>query len=383
MQFIAKTFKGLEEILAAELSAIGAENIETVSRGCTFEGDKRVLYRANLELRTASRILVPIWASEVQHEKHIYEDVQEIDWSQYFGVDDTFAIDATVHSEHFTHSHYISLLTKDAIVDQFREKFGERPSIDTQNPTIRIHVYISDERFELSLDSSGDSLHKRGYDKRILTAPINDVLAAGLVKLSDWKMDCDFVDPMCGSGTLLIEAAMMAYHIPPLWKREQFGFKNWRNFDEALWEDVRKQAGEKMVFDFPHEIRGYDIDFDAVHTSQQNAVAVGLKGCIKVERKSMERQEDLPRKSHILCNPPYDERLEIEDTIRFYALIGDVMKQHFKGSEAWIVTGNLAAAKHIGLRPSRKFSLNNGGLDCKFLKFELYEGSKKQKQEDK
>lgn len=379
MQFIAKTFKGLEEILAAELLAIGAENIEIVSRGCTFEGDKRTLYRANLEVRTASRILVPIWASQVQREAHVYEDVQEINWSQYFGVEDTFAIDATVHSDYFTHSHYISLLTKDAIVDQFREKFGERPSIDTKNPTVRIHVYISDDRFELSLDSSGDSLHKRGYDKRILAAPINDVLAAGLVKLSDWKMDCDFVDPMCGSGTLLIEAAMMAYQIPPLWKREHFGFQNWRNYDETLWHDVRKNAGEKMIFNFPHEIRGFDIDYDAVHTSQQNIVAAGLKGCIKVERKSLERQEDLPRKSHIIYNPPYDERLEIEDTMRFYALIGDVMKQHFKGSEAWIVTGNLAAAKHIGLRPSRKFSLNNGGLDCKFLKFELYEGTKKQK----
>jgi putative N6-adenine-specific DNA methylase len=380
MKFIAKTFKGLEDILAAELATIGAENIETVSRGCVFEGDKRTLYRANLELRTASRILVPIWASNVQREAHIYEDVQEINWSQYFGVEDTFAIDATVHSDYFTHSHYVALLTKDAIVDQFREKFGERPSIDTQHPTVRIHVYISDERFELSLDSSGDSLHKRGYDKRILAAPINDVLAAGLIKLSDWKMDCDFIDPMCGSGTLLIEAAMMAYKIPPLWKREHFGFQNWRNFDASLWEDVRKKASESMIFEFPHDIIGYDIDYDAVHTTLQNLKAAGLKGCVKVERKSMERQENVVRKSHILCNPPYDERLAIEDTIRFYALIGDVMKQHFKGSEAWIVTGNLAAAKHIGLRPSRKFSLNNGGLDCKFLKFELYEGSKKQKQ---
>jgi putative N6-adenine-specific DNA methylase len=384
MRIIAKTLKGLEEILAEELREIGAENIEVLSRSCAFEGDLRVLYRANLELRCALRILVPIFASEVRNEKHIYEDVQSINWEKYLDVDSTFAIDATVHSEYFTHSHYISLLTKDAIVDQFRDKFDKRPSIDTERPELRIHVYISDDNFEISLDSSGESLHKRGYDREILLAPINDVLAAGLVKLSGWKMDCDLMDPMCGSGTLLLEAAMMAYQIPALWKREYFGFKTWANFDETLWEDIRNEAYKKMQTSFPYEIRGYDIAYDAIHTAEMNIKAAGLKGYVKVERLALERQEALTKPTLILTNPPYDERIQIEDTNMFYALLGDTMKQKFKGSEAWLITSNLEAAKHIGLRTSRKIHLNNGGLDCKLLKFELYDGTrKKSKLEEK
>jgi putative N6-adenine-specific DNA methylase len=377
MRIIAKTLKGLEEILADELREIGAENIEILSRSCSFDGDLRVLYRANLELRCALRILVPIFASEVRTEKHIYEDVQSINWEKYMDVDSTFAIDATVHSEYFTHSHYISLLTKDAIVDQFRDKLGARPSIDTAYPDLRIHVYISDDNFEISLDSSGESLHKRGYDRGIMIAPINDVLAAGLVKLSGWKMDCDLMDPMCGSGTILLEAAMMAYNIPALWNREYFGFKTWGNYDEALWEDIRTQAYAKMKTSFPHEIRGYDIAYDATHMAEKNIRAAGLKGYVKIERCALERQEILEKQTLIITNPPYDERIEIEDTNMFYALLGDTMKQKFKGSEAWIITANLDAAKHIGLRTSRKIHLNNGGLDCKLLKFELYAGTRK------
>ncbi len=377
MKLIAKTLKGLEEILAAELAEIGAQNIEIQQRCCAFEGDKKVLYRANLELRTALRILIPIWASQVRTEQHIYEDVQAIDWEKYLNLDSTFAIDATVHSDYFTHSHYISLLTKDAIVDQFREKYGERPSIDTDRPDLRIHVYISDDNFEISLDSSGESLHKRGYDRSILIAPINDVLAAGLVKLSGWKMDCDFMDPMCGSGTILLEAAMLAYNIPSLWNREYFGFKNWENFDAALWEEIRTAAFAKMKTSFPHQIKGYDLAFEAIHTTEQNIRAAGLKGYVQVERRALERQIPLEKPTIIITNPPYDERIEIEDTNMFYALLGDTMKKNFKGSEAWLITANLDAAKHIGLRTSRKIHLNNGGLECKLLKFELYDGSRK------
>jgi putative N6-adenine-specific DNA methylase len=377
MKLVAKTLKGLEEILAEELLEIGAQNIEIQNRSCTFEGDLKVLYRANLELRTALRILIPIWGSQVRTEQHIYEDVQAINWEKYLDVDSTFAIDSTVHSDYFTHSHYISLLTKDAIVDQFREKFDKRPSIDTDRPDLRIHVYISDDNFEISLDSSGESLHKRGYDRGILVAPINDVLAAGLVKLSGWKMDCDFMDPMCGSGTILLEAAMLAYNIPSLWNREYFGFKNWGNFNETLWEEVRNEAYAKMKTSFPYQIKGYDQAFEAIHTTEQNIRAAGLKGYVKVERCSLERQNVLENPTIIITNPPYDERIEIEDTNMFYALLGDTMKRKFKGSTAWIITANLDAAKHIGLRTSRKIHLNNGGLECKLLKFELYDGSRK------
>lgn len=382
MRLIAKTLQGLEEVLAEELEGIGAGNIQIQSRSCSFEGDKRVLYRANLELRTALRILVPIWSSEVHHEKHIYEDVQKIDWSKYLDIDGTFAVDATVHSDRFSHSHYIALLTKDAIVDQFRERYNTRPDIDTAQPDLRIHVYISNDIFELSLDSSGESLHKRGYSKGILVAPINDVLAAGLIKLSGWKMDCDFMDPMCGSGTILIEAAMMAYNIPSLWNRTYFGFLRWKNFDENLWTEIREEAYRKMKTSFAFSIRGYDIAYEAVHTAETNCKLAGLKGYVKIQRCALERQAELTQKTLIITNPPYDERIGIEDTDRFYALLGDTMKKKFKGAEAWIITANMAAAKHIGLRTSKKLNLNNGGLECKFLKFELYEGSRKTKSTD-
>ncbi|MFZ4545180.1 MAG: THUMP domain-containing class I SAM-dependent RNA methyltransferase [Saprospiraceae bacterium] len=382
MRLIAKTLQGLEEVLAEELVQIGAQNIQIHSRSCSFEGDKTVMYRANLELRTALRILLPIWSSEVHNEKHIYEDIQKINWEKYLDVDSTFAVDSTVHSDNFTHSHYISLLTKDAIVDQFRDKFNARPSIDTDQPDLRIHVYISNETFEVSLDSSGESLHKRGYSKGILIAPINDVMAAGLIKLSGWKMDCDFMDPMCGSGTILLEAAMLAYNIPSLWNREYFGFKKWNNYDEELWLSIREEAYKKMKTHFPYSIRGYDIAYEAVHATETNCKLAGLKGYIKVERCALERQAELTQKTFIITNPPYDERIEIADTNMFYALVGDTLKKKFKGSEAWIITANLSAAKHIGLRTSRKLSLNNGGLDCKFLKFELYEGSRKTKTQE-
>lgn len=379
MYLVAKTLKGLEQILAQELAEIGAENIEIQSRSCSFEGDMKVLYRANLELRTALRVLLPIQASQVRTEKHIYEDVSAIDWERYMGLDTTFAIDATVHSAYFSHSFYIAQLTKDAIVDQFRAKYGERPSVDKNQPDLRIHIYISDENFEISLDSSGESLHKRGYDREILQAPINDVLAAGLVKLSGWAMDRDLVDPMCGSGTILLEATMMAYNIPPMWNREYFGFKNWYNFDAELWQTVRNEAYAKMKTSFPFEIRGYDQDFEAINVAAQNVKLAGLKGYVQIQRCPLERQTTLERPTFIITNPPYDERLEIEDTNRFYALLGDTMKQRFKGAEIWLITANFEAVKHIGLRTSRRLDLNNGGLECKFLKYEVYEGSKKER----
>jgi putative N6-adenine-specific DNA methylase len=379
MKFIAKTMQGLENVLAEELQQIGAQNITPVYRGVQFEGDMKTMYRANLELRTALRILAPIASYRTRKEIHLYNDIQRINWDEYMDVDSTFAIDATVvKSDYFKHSKYVALKCKDAVVDQFREKYGRRPNVETTRPDFRIHIYINDDTCDVLLDSSGESLHRRGLNREALEAPLNEVLAAGLVLLSGWKGEKDLIDPMCGSGTILIEAAMIAKNIPPLLKRKYFAFLFWKNFDKTLWEEVLSEANARIKPNLDCQIIGYDKNIQAVRTAQRNASVAGIKE-IKVDRMSFETQSPPENSSVIITNPPYDERLQIEDTFAFYATIGDVLKQQFKGSEAWIITGNLEATKHIGLRTSRRFEMNNGGIACKFLKFEMYDGSKKAK----
>lgn len=372
MRLIAKTFQGLENILATELTQIGAENINPINRAVCFEGDKRTLYRANLELRTALRILVPISSFRATNEEQLYKAIYAIDWKRFMKVTDTLAIDAVVHSEIFRHSQYVALKTKDAIVDQFRDNFGERPSIDTYQPTLRIHIYVNDHEFEVSLDSSGDALFKRGFERETLEAPINEVLAAGMVLLSDWDMQRNFIDPMCGSGTILIEAAMIAYNIPPLLKRNYFGFKQWANFDKTLWDDVVQSAKSGIKTNMNCEIIGYDTAFQALRTSERNILAANLSDKIRVERLAFEKQTILETPALVMFNPPYNERIKEDDIISFYKSIGDVLKKKFKDSDAWIITSNIEALKHLGLRTSKRIDLNNGGLDCKFVKFELF-----------
>lgn len=372
MRLVAKTQQGLEQILADELTALGASNVEQVVRGVTFEGDKRLLYRANLELRTAIRILYPIASFNARTEEHLYQGIYNIDWERYMGVDDTLAIDAAVHSNYFTHSQYAALKTKDAIVDQFRNKFGRRPSIDTIQPTLRINIYIHDDYCEVSLDSSGDSLHKRGINRETLEAPLNEVLAAGMIMLSGWKGERTFIDPMCGSGTLLLEAAMIAYNIPPLLHRDFFGFKQWPNYDKALWNDVVNQAKANIITARQADIIGYDSAFQAIRTTERNIGAAGLDGKIVVERLAFEKQPVHQTPSTIIMNPPYNERLKIEELEDFYKSIGDTLKRKFQNSEAWLITSNLDALKTVGLRTSKRLDLSNGGLDCKFVKYELY-----------
>lgn len=372
MRFIAKTFQGLEQILAVELAQIGAQNINPTNRAVSFEGDKRVLYRANLELRTALRILIPISSFKANTEEQLYKAIYAIDWKRFMKVTDTLAIDAVVHSEIFRHSQYVALKTKDAIVDQFRDSFDERPSIDTYQPTLRIHIHINDNECEVSLDSSGDALFKRGFERETLEAPINEVLAAGMILLSEWDMQCDFIDPMCGSGTILLEAAMIAYNIPPLLKRNYFGFKQWANFDKALWEDVIQQAKNNIKEKVNCEILGFDTAFQALRTSERNILAAGLSDKIVVERLAFEKQPVFEKAALLVFNPPYNERIKEDDIVTFYKSIGDILKKKFKNSDAWIITSNTDALKHLGLRTSKRIDLNNGGLDCKFVKFELF-----------
>ena len=369
---------GLEGVLAEELRQLGAQHIEPLTRAVAFEGDKRLLYRANLELRTALRVLYPIRSFKVRDEQGLYDRIKEINWPKYMGVDGTLAVDAATHSPYFKHSKYAALKTKDAIVDRFRQEYGRRPDVELENPTLRINIHIYDDECTVGLDSSGTSLHKRGYRVDALEAPINEVLAAGMIQLTGWQRDCAFVDPMCGSGTILIEAATFAHQIAPQLHRRDFGFKRWSNFDANLWEEVLADARQK-IRPFGHGLFGYDKDFRAVKIAQQNALAAYLEGKVSIERKPFERLEAPAEEGLIVMNPPYDERIGNEDIGSFYQMIGDRLKQAFSGYEAWVISSNYEAFKRFGLRPSRKIPLFNGSLECRFQKYELYSGSRKQK----
>jgi putative N6-adenine-specific DNA methylase len=380
MRILAKTMFGLEEILAEEIRQLGGQQIELLSRAVAFEGDKRLLYRANLELRTALRVLLPIRSFKVRDEQALYNMVKQINWAQYMGVDDTLAIDAAVSSTIFTHSQYVALKSKDAIVDRFRQEYGRRPSVDLKNPVLRINIHIQGDECTVSLDSSGQSLHKRGYRVDALEAPINEVLAAGMILLSGWQRDCAFVDPMCGSGTILIEAATYAHNIAPQLNRDAFGFKRWRDYDADLWQDLQEEA-RKRIQPFSHGLFGYDKDFQAMKIARQNALAAHLEGKVSVDRKAFERLEPPAEEGLIIMNPPYDERIGNEDIGSFYQMIGDRLKQAFAGYEAWVISSNAEAMKRFGLRPSRKIALYNGSLDCRFQQYLLYTGSRKAKKQ--
>ena len=377
MKFVAKTFFGLEEVLAEELTKLGAEAVMPLKRAVSFEGDQRMLYRANFELATALRILVPIHEFTARNEEELYKAIyNDIDWGEYFGLKNTFAVNGVTRSDKFTHSKYVALKTKDAIVDQFRDKTGRRPNVNVETPDVRLNIFIQDQSCILSLDSSGDSLHKRGYRLSGLEAPINEVLAAGMIRLSGWKRDCNFIDPMCGSGTILTEAAQYAHGLVPLRLRDDFGFMHWRDFDENLWQDVRKKALEKS-YHFKYQVLGFDKAFPAFRQAERNIENAGLEDKVTVARKRFEMLVPPAGGGMMIMNPPYDERLQNEDINEFYKMIGDCLKKEFAGFTAWVISSNMEAFKHVGLRPSRKIPLFNGALECKFQKYVMYEGTKK------
>lgn len=378
MDYLAKTLAGLEEVLANELSSLGAEKIEVGNRVVRFSGDKALMYRANLELRTALRILVPIHRFRVRHQNELYKKVQQVDWSKYLDLTDTLAVDAVTNSDFIRHSHYAALKTKDAIVDQFRDKTGRRPDVDIKTPTIRLHLHVRNDWGTILLDSSGDSLHKRGYRQVSVAAPINEVLAAGMIMLAGWKGDSPFVDPMCGSGTLPIEAALIAYNTPPQILRKSFGFMRWKDFDAGLWRQVKKQALAQKT-PFTHTIWASDTESEAIEAIETNLRSLDLIRKVEVRRIDFLKLSPPERPGLLMMNPPYDERLEYSDINNFYKDIGDQLKQTYSGWEAWIISSNKEALKHIGLRPSRKTTLYNGALECKFHKFEMYKGTKKDK----
>ena len=379
-KMVAKTMMGLEEVLAEELKACGAENIECGSRAVSFEGDMRVLYRANYTCRTALAILKPFAEFDANDDQELYNKVYQIKWEKILDVDCTFMIDSTTSGEYFTHSYYAALKTKDAIVDRFRRNFGQRPTIDTETPDYKFNLHIRDNHVTLLINSSGDSLHKRGYRQAVGVAPINEVLAAGMIKLTGWKCDTNFYDPMCGSGTLLIEAAMMANNIPAQYYRGgKFAFKRWKEFNLGEWKSVKEQEDRKIGSgDFDCEIWGNDIDIQVLQQAEKNLEFTKLHHDVMLYNGSFEDQDPPEGKTLIVTNPPYGERIKIEDLNAMYELLGDTFKKKYgENCEVWLISSDFDALKHIGLKPSKKIPLLNGSLDCRFVKFELYEGSKK------
>lgn len=378
-KMIAKTIFGLEETLAAELLRLGAKDIEIHNRAVSFVGDKGFMYKANLGLRTALRILVPIETFEVANEQSLYDSIQKIDWEEYMNVNDTLAIDTVLNSDLFTHSQFISQKAKDAIVDQFRTKHNDRPNVDLDKPTLRIHLHIFKDLCTVSLDSSGESLHKRGYRDKTNLAPINEVLAAGLVMLSGWDKRTNFIDPMCGSGTILIEAALYANNIPPGYFREDFGFMRWQKFmafEEELWDLIFDAAVNKIT-NHEQKIIGGEISSNVAKKAKENIKLAKVDDVVSIRNCDMKDFEVPAGRGVVIINPPYGERMVKDNIEELYKMMGDTFKQKFAGYTCWILSSNVEAFKHVGLRPTRKITLFNGQLECKFLKYEMYEGTKK------
>ena len=384
-KMVAKTMMGLEEILADELSDLGAEDIEILPRAVSFTGDMRTLYRANYTCRTALSILKPFAEFDANNDEELYKQVYNIRWEKILDVDCTFMIDSTTSGEIFTHSYYAALKTKDAIVDRFRRNFGQRPSIDTENADYKFNLHIRDNHVTLLINSSGESLHKRGYRQAVGIAPINEVLAAGMLKLAGWKCDCNFYDPMCGSGTLLIEAAMMANNIPAQYYRgDKFAFFRWKEFNLGEWKSVKEQENRRIgSLDFEHEIWGNDIDMQVLQQAEKNLEYAKLHHDVMLFNGSFEDQDPPEGRTLIVTNPPYGERIKIEDLNAMYQLLGDTFKRKYgENCDVWLITSDFEAMKHIGLKPSKKIPLLNGQLDCRFLHFELYDGSLKTKKQE-
>ncbi len=370
-----KTFFGLEQILAEEIKKLGGRNVEIKNRAVNCEGDLGFLYKINYSARTALKILIPVFEFKAFNQHQFYSKLSAIAWEEYMDVDQSFAIDSTVNSETFKHSQFVTLKMKDAIVDYFQDKFNRRPDVETKSPDIKFHLHIDRELVTVSLDSSGDPLFKRGYRKEQGEAPINEVLASGMLQLAGWDGKGNFLDPMCGSGTLLIEAAMIAMDLPAQIFRRRFAFQNWNNYDADLFAKI-KEVRVNRVKEFTGKIVGYDIDARMLNAARINIEAAEMEDVIEVRKQNFfdSKKELFPLL--MVFNPPYDERISINDD-DFYKKIGDTFKTSYPNTLAWLISSDLEAVKKIGLRPSRKIKLFNGKLETRFLQYEMYEGTKK------
>ncbi|MCH4148839.1 MAG: THUMP domain-containing protein [Prevotella sp.] len=374
-ELIAKTFMGLEPVLAKELTQLGANNIQIGRRVVSFTGDKEMMYRANFQLHTAIRILKPIKHFKARSAEDVYEEVKKVDWSLYILDGKTFSVDSVVYSEEFRNSRFVTYKVKDAIVDQFREKTGSRPNISVSNPDIRLHIHISDDDATLCLDSSGESLHRRGYRQESVEAPLNEVLAAGMILMTGWHGECDFIDPMCGSGTILVEAALIARNISPGVFRKEYAFEKWPDFDQDLFDTIYNDDSQER--EFVHHIYGYDIDMKAVNTARLNIKAAGMSQNVIVEQQDFKDFQCPANKSILVMNPPYGERISTPNLLETYKMIGERLKHAFMGNEAWILSYREECFEQIGLKPSIKIPVFNGSLECEFRKYQIFDGKMK------
>lgn len=377
---VAKTMAGLEEVLAEELIGLGANNLEIGTRMVSFEGDQALLYKANIHCRTALRILKPIHTFRARTTDDIYREVKKMPWFDYMTEENTFAIDAITFSELFTHSKFVAYRVKDAIADYFTQRAGKRPSVDTTNPDLLINFHVAHDKCTLSFDSSGESLHKRGYRTGQTEAPLNEVLAAGMILKTGWRGESDFIDPMCGSGTLLIEAAMIAMNVPPGIYRSSFAFEKWKDFNAALFETIyNDDSGER---EFRYKIYGSDIDTKAIAIASENVKSAGLSKCIELQVKDFAKYDKAPADKGILVtNPPYGERIKPDDLDGLYSMIGERLKHVFMGYSAWILSYKKECFNKIGLKHSKRIPLVNGSLECEFRKYDIFAGKRKQQAE--
>lgn len=374
-ELIAKTFMGLEPVLAQELTELGANNVQIGRRVVSFTGDQEMMYRANFQLHTAIRILKPIKHFTARSADDVYEATKTVDWSQYILPGKTFSVDSVVYSEEFRNSRFVTYKVKDAIVDQFRERSGNRPNISVSNPDVRLHIHISDDDATLSLDSSGESLHRRGYRQEGVEAPLNEVLAAGMILMTGWRGETDFIDPMCGSGTLLIEADLIARNMSPGIFRKEFAFEKWPDFDKELFDRIYNDDSRER--DFTHHIYGYDVDMKAVNTALLNVRAAGLTKDISVAQQDFKDFKKPAQEAIMVMNPPYGERISTPNLLGTYKMIGERLKREFAGNTAWILSYREECFEQIGLKPSLKIPLYNGSLECEFRKYMMFDGAMK------
>src|ERR1035437_4514289 len=373
-EMLAKTCRGLEEVLATELVNIGANNVQLQRRAVSFTGDKAMMYKANLCCRTASRILKPILSFDATNPDEVYEQVKQINWSDYMSVDSTFVIDSTVFSEVFRHSKFVAYRVKDAIADWFTERFDRRPSVRLEGAQLMINIHIADKKCTLSLDSSGESLHKRGYRVAQTEAPLNEALAAGMLLMAGWNGQSNFLDPMCGSGTLLIEAALIALNIPPGIYRSSFAFEKWSDFEEELFDTLYNDDSYERPFDF--KIYGSDNSTRAIKIAEQNIKSAGLGKHIELQVMPVQKLEAPAENCLIVTNPPYGERITSDDIYGLYASLGTTIKHKFAGSAVWVISSHDECLDKIGLKPSERIRLLNGALDCWYNRYDIFAGKR-------
>ncbi len=370
--YIAKTLMGLEDVLAEEIRQLGGNNIQTGRRMVSFEGEKTLLYKANIHLRTAIRVLKPLLTFRATDADEVYEKLKQFPWETVLSGKQTFAIDTVVYSEHFKHARFLAYKAKDAIADYFRDKTGQRPSVRLTNPDIPLHIHVSHDQCTLSLDSSGESLHKRGYRVAQTEAPLNEVLAAGMLLLAGWKGQSHFIDPMCGSGTLLIEAALIALNIPPGIYRKRFAFENWSDFDPNLLEALMTDDTGQKPFDFT--ITGSDISPLAIATAEKNIKGASLSKHITLKTQAIQKITEAPLPGLLVTNPPYGERIKPNDLLTLYSQLGERLKHAFPGYTAWVLSYREDCFDQIGLRPSARIAMLNGSLECEFRRFDIFAG---------